>query len=118
MNDRDLKAITKIIVHIEAILGYMKSMKTFEDFNHNQLVVDAVVFNLSQIGEISKYRIAAHTKEIYTQIPWNEMYGFRNRIMHDYDQINMNIVYDTIKDDLPDLLKQLTQMMNENDKQI
>ncbi|MBU1020258.1 MAG: DUF86 domain-containing protein [Firmicutes bacterium] len=96
----------------------MKSTKTFEEFNHNQLVVDAVVFNLSQIGEISKYRISSHTKETNNHIPWNEMYGFRNRIIHDYDQINMNVVYDTIIEDLPQLLKQLIQMMNENEKQI
>jgi len=118
MNDRDFKATTRIIAHIETILGYMKSAKTFEEFNQNQLVVDAVVFNLTQIGEISKYRISSLTKEINNHIPWNEMYGFRNRIIHDYDQINMNIVYDTIKDDLPELLKQVIQMMYENEKQI
>jgi len=116
MNDRDFKAITKIIIHIEAILCYIKSTKKFEEFNHNQLVVDAVVFNLSQIGEISKYRISSDTKETNNHIPWNEMYGFRNRIIHDYDQINMNVVYDTIIEDLPKLLKQLIQMMKEDEK--
>ncbi len=118
MNDRNLKSITRIIIHLENIFVYMKTINTFEDFNHNQLVVDAIVFNLSQIGEISKYRVSENLKESNKQIPWHEMYGFRNRIVHDYDQINMNVVYDTIIEDLPQLLKQLIQMMNENEKQI
>jgi uncharacterized protein with HEPN domain len=46
------------------------------------------------------------------------MYGFRNRIIHDYDQINMNVVYETIIEDLPELVKKLIQMMNRNEKQI
>ncbi|WP_430757356.1 HepT-like ribonuclease domain-containing protein [Peloplasma aerotolerans] len=43
------------------------------------------------------------------------MYGFRNRIIHDYDQINMSVVYDTVKEDLPILLKQLIDLKNSND---
>jgi uncharacterized protein with HEPN domain len=54
MNDRDVKAIKRIITHIENILDYVKSIHSLEDFTHNQLVVDAVVFNLAQIGEIAK----------------------------------------------------------------
>ncbi|MBN2794410.1 MAG: DUF86 domain-containing protein, partial [Clostridia bacterium] len=94
MNDRDTKAIKRIVAHIESILHYVKSIQSLEDFTHNQLVVDAVVFNLAQIGEISKHRVSSTLKDIHVDVPWHEMYGFRNRIIHDYDQINMNIVYD------------------------
>ena len=116
MNDRDLKAISRVIVHIEKIQDYMRTIITIDDFNHNQLVVDAVVFNLSQVGEISKYRISANLKESNIHIPWHEMVGFRNRIVHDYDQINMNIVYDTIQEDLPIVLKQLIDLKTSNEK--
>lgn len=112
MNDRDIKGISRIIVHIENILDYMKKINSVKEFNKNQLVVDAVVFNLSQIGEISRYRISSSLKESVINIPWHEMYGFRNRIVHDYDQINMNVVYDTVKEDLPYLLDQLINLKN------
>jgi hypothetical protein len=115
MNDRDLKAISRIIVHIEHILDYMKEINSIEEFNQNQLVVDAVVFNLSQVGEISKYRVSENLKDSTKQMPWHEMYGFRNRIVHDYDQINMNVVFDTIEEDLPNLLAQLTNLKNSID---
>ena len=115
MNDRDIKAIKRIIGHIENILDYVKSINSLEDFTHNQLVVDAVAFNLAQIGEISKYRISSNLKDTYISVPWFEMYGFRNRIIHDYDQINMNIVYDTVKEDLPNLLEQLRNLINSSE---
>jgi uncharacterized protein with HEPN domain len=92
----------------------MKSVKSLYDFSQNQLVVDAVVFNLSQIGEISKFRVSSNLKEWSKHIPWHEMYGFRNRIVHDYDQINMSVVYDTVQEDLPTLLKQLIVILNSN----
>jgi uncharacterized protein with HEPN domain len=114
MNDRDIKGISRIIVHIEFILDYMKEINSSEAFNQNQLIVDAVVFNLSQIGEISRYRISSSLKDSTINIPWHEMYGFRNRIVHDYDQINMNVVYDTVKEDLPNLLAQLISLKNGN----
>ncbi|MBN2300272.1 MAG: DUF86 domain-containing protein [Acholeplasmataceae bacterium] len=43
------------------------------------------------------------------------MYGFRNRIIHDYDQINMNIVYDTVKEDMPSLIVQLRNLVNSSE---
>ena len=44
-------------------------------------------------------------------IPWHAMYGLRNRMVHDYDQINMNIVYDTVKDDIPYLRDEIIKIM-------
>lgn len=102
-------------MHIENILEYMKPIISLDDFNQNQLIVDAVVFNLSQIGEISKFRVSPSIKEMSKHIPWHEMYGFRNRIIHDYDQINMSVVYDTVKEDLPILLKQLIDLKSSKD---
>jgi uncharacterized protein with HEPN domain len=110
MSDRDIKGISRIIFHIEFILDYMKGINSSEEFNQNQLFVDAVVFNLSQIGEISRYRISSSLKDSAINILWHEMYGFRNRIIHDYDQINMNVVYDTVKEDLPNLLAQFINL--------
>lgn len=45
-------------------------------------------------------------------VPWHGMYGFRNRIIHDYDQINMNIVYDTVKEDLYNLVEELRKLID------
>lgn len=44
------------------------------------------------------------------------MYGFRNRIVHDYDQINMSVVYDTVQEDLPTLLKQFISLKSSKEQ--
>jgi uncharacterized protein with HEPN domain len=111
MNDRDLKTLKRIIRHIESIIDYMKPIQTLDEFTDSQLIVDAVVFNLAQIGELSKNKISSSLKQEYKDIPWFDIYGFRNRIIHDYDQIIMSIVYDTIIEDLPPLLEQLKNLI-------
>ena len=61
------------------------------------------------MGEIS-HKIHPNFKEIYPHIPWNELYGLRNRIIHDYDGVNLRLVWEIISDDLPELLDQLQQI--------
>ena len=40
-------------------------------------------------------------------IPWNAMYGLRNRIVHDYGNVDLNIVFETLKNDIPELLEMI-----------
>ena len=55
--------------------------------------------------------IVKHMKNVeeYKQkrrmIPWNAMYGMRNRIVHDYGNVDLKVVYETLKNDIPDLLE-------------
>ena len=42
-----------------------------------------------------------------SSLPWNELTGLRNRIVHDYGNIDLNIVFDTLKYDIPELLEML-----------
>ena len=40
-----------------------------------------------------------------SNIPWNAIYGLRNRIVHDYGSVDLNVVYETLKNDIPELLQ-------------
>ena len=57
--------------------------------------------------------IVNHTKEISQEelenedIPWTDIYGLRNRIVHDYGNVDISVVYDTLKEDIPDLLEKI-----------
>lgn len=46
-------------------------------------------------------------KEKRGYIPWNAMYGLRNRIVHDYGNVDLNIVFETLKNDIPELLEMI-----------
>ena len=73
------------------------------------MLVEATVFNLMQIGELSKVALSDEVKMQFSSIPWTQLYGMRNRTVHGYAGVNMNIVWDTIQMDLPKLLEELQQ---------
>ena len=47
-------------------------------------------------------------RESAGELPWNELIGLRNRIVHDYGNVDLNIVFETLKYDIPDLLERLS----------
>ena len=71
------------------------------------MLVEATVFNLMQIGELAKESLGDEAKAQITTILWNQLYGMRNRIVHGYSGINLNIVWDTISQDIPTLREEL-----------
>ena len=58
----------------------------------------------------------AEFEEQYPSIPWRVMYGLRNKIVHDYEGVNLVLIWDIIKEDLPELKKQLEELNEKFDK--
>ena len=73
--------------------------------------VEATVFNLMQIGELAKTSLSDETKEQITAIPWRQIYGMRNRIVHGYDGVNVLIVWETVSEDIPQLNRELAKIL-------
>ena len=71
------------------------------------MLVEATVFNLMQIGELAKSALSDAAKAQISTIPWVQLYGMRNRIVHGYSGVKMNIVWDTVQIDLPKLKEEL-----------
>jgi len=74
--------------------------------------VEASVFNFMQLGELAKTSLDDETKEKLSTIPWNQIYGLRNRIVHGYSGVNMQIVWDTIENDIPALQSELGKYLD------
>jgi uncharacterized protein with HEPN domain len=72
------------------------------DFNKNELVQDAVIRNIEIIGEATK-KISNELKTTYIEIPWREMAGMRNKLIHDYMGVDVEVVWKTIEIDLPEI---------------
>lgn len=98
--------IQKIIGYIEKIIGYCEGVTEYNEFISNSMLFESCVFNLSQIGELANKLDGSFTDK-YSDISWHALYGLRNRIVHDYDGVNFVLVWDIIKDDLPDLVNKL-----------
>ena len=68
------------------------------------------MFRLIQIAENSD-KLTPEFKEAHSDIPWHAMRGMRNRIVHDYGEVDLSIVYDTVIVDLPELLKDIEKIL-------
>lgn len=112
MNARNEKTLTKILNHINKIQKYMKEVKSFDEFDGDSLKKDAVVFNLIQIGELSNKKLTDDFKKTHESIPWLQIYGLRNRIVHYYDSIHSKLVFQTITHDLIKLAKEIKMLLN------
>lgn len=90
---------------IVTILTYTKGLSE-NDFYENNLIKDAVIRNFEIIGEASK-RISKQTRLEYPQVPWAQMAGMRDKLIHDYIQVDLQRVWDVVDKILPDLKRDI-----------
>jgi len=91
-----------ILEAIKAIESY--SVSSYDEFVDDHKSQDAILYNLIIIGEAAN-QISEEFQEKHHTIPWSSMIGTRNIIVHGYDQVKLQIVWEILQRDL-DLLKQ------------
>ena len=110
MSKREWKLFVEDIVEsIELIEQYIEDLE-FNDFRKDRKTIDAVVRNFEIIGEASKY-IPDYIKGKYTDVDWIGIVGLRNRIVHEYFGISIEIVWNIVKQELPKLKKPMKQIL-------
>lgn len=92
--DDIINAMTKA----EQFIGNM----TFEDFKEDEKTAFAVVRALEIIVEATK-KLPESLKSKYPKIPWREISGMRNKLIHEYFGVNLRVVWDTVKKDIPNI---------------
>ena len=104
------------IKHIYDECSYIISVSTNlskDEFLDNETLKRAVVRNLEIIGEATK-KIPADFKVKWDTIQWKNMAGMRDRLIHDYIGVNYSIVWDVVKNKIPDLHSQLSEVLNQD----
>ncbi len=104
----DLYYLKKIVTNLEFLIVHTKG-KSKKQIESDELLIDSIMFRLVQISENSD-KLTEIFKTAYPTLPWKDIKGMRNRIVHDYGFIDMTIIYDTITVDIPkmyELLKEL-----------
>lgn len=105
----DLIYLKHIVDAIEKVDGYLGIIK-FGDFEKNDLVINATIRQLEIIGEAAA-RISKEFKARNKNVPWMEIIGMRNRLIHEYFGVDVKVVWETSKKDLPELKEELLKIL-------
>ncbi len=100
--------IKKIITDLKFVLKHTESLSQ-EDLKKNEILIDSVMFRLIQISENSD-KLTDDFKSQYAFVPWRAIKGMRNRIVHEYGNVDLTVVYNTVKNDIPELLGELEEL--------
>ena len=98
--------LSDIIEAIDRIGQYISGM-SFDAFSEDQKTIDAVVRNLEIIGEAVR-RLPDDYKDSHPDIEWHKVIGLRNRIVHAYFGIDLQIIWQIVGKDLPTLRQTLS----------
>lgn len=106
----DQTYLTHILDRIERIEVYTQGEK--EQFFQSFLVQDGVIRSFEVIGEVVK-RLSRDLRQRYPQVPWRQIAGFRDVLIHDYMEIDLDEVWNGIERDLPELKQRVLQILQE-----
>ena len=103
------------VVYIQQILESVAKIESFVNgLDREKFIVDtktqsAIIMQLTLIGEVAK-KVSSKTKEL-VNLPWKDIAGFRDQAIHNYIEIDLDVVWDTIVTDIPILKKELQKLV-------
>ena len=100
-----------ILDGVEKIKRYTREM-TYEEFVDDSKTVDAVLRNFEVIGEAAK-NVPDEIRQEYDDVPWSEMTGMRDKLIHGYATVELQIVWTTIQEEVPSLGAQIESVRDE-----
>jgi len=109
MTGKDRIILQKISTYIDDVEQYVGGF-SFEKFKADKKTLSACAFSVSQIGELAK-EISEETQKLYADIPWKSIRGMRNKIVHDYENIDLAVLWGTVTKSLPELSRQIDSVL-------
>lgn len=109
MNDRDRLRVLHILDAAERISTYLSGIDR-EGFVSNRMLQDAVIRNLEIIGEAC-VNLTPEFRDAHTAVPWLKASGIRNRLVHGYFDVDLNVVWQTTSEALPPFVAQVRAIL-------
>jgi uncharacterized protein with HEPN domain len=108
--NRDKRYLSDILECISQIEEYTVDGK--ETFIGSRLIQDATIRNFEIMGEATK-RLSEQLRTTHSNVPWKQMAGFRDVLIHDYLRVDRDEVWDVVASNLPDLRVRIEQILQE-----
>ncbi len=111
MEHKDLIRLNHMLDSTTAILSFVKG-KRRASLNTNRLLRSGILREFEILGEAAN-QISKKTKDQFPEIPWKQLVGMRNRLIHAYFDTDLDIIWKTIRDYLPAFSRQLQNIISE-----
>ncbi|MDI6735527.1 MAG: DUF86 domain-containing protein [bacterium] len=117
MKNRDIRDyLQDILDSIREVKEFIENME-FEDFAEDKKSINAVVRSLEVIGEAAK-KIPDNLREKYPQIPWKRMAGMRDKLIHEYWGVDLEIVWEVINSELPPISPLIQKVLGDMEERL
>lgn len=108
---RDAATLIDMIRASQSAIEFLSGMDE-ESFYNNLTAVSAVNYQIAVLGEAA-VRLSRSLRARYAHIPWRDVIGMRNHLIHGYDDVALTDVWDVVKRDLPVLIEQLRSIQRD-----
>ena len=105
----DIVRLQHMLEHAREAVAMIEG-KGRADLRRERMLELALVRLIEVVGEAAA-RVSPEGQAKYTSIPWPQVVGMRNRLIHGYDQVDLDVLWDTIEDDLPPLITELKKIL-------
>ncbi|ODT88403.1 HepT-like ribonuclease domain-containing protein [Phenylobacterium sp. SCN 70-31] len=109
LGDRDRALVLDMILAAEDALGFVAGfdVKTFAGSKLHQNA--ATIRSIEVVGEAAG-RLSPECRQAHDDVQWSEIIGMRHRLIHGYDKVSLDLVWQVLQEDLPDLLQALRRI--------
>lgn len=111
MKKDDFVYLRHILDAISRIEQYVQGVR-YEDFMDDHLVQDGVIRQIEIMGEATK-RLSKEIRERHSEMPWKDLAGMRDKLIHHYFGVDLDAVWDTLEKDIPVLKERLGNIVQE-----
>jgi len=108
---RDDAILLDIVNAARMILQFIKGL-TKDQFMADKKTQSSVLYQITIIGEAAR-RLSTEFRVRHSHIPWPLIMGMRNKLIHEYDDVDLHEVWKTIKDDIPDLISRIEPLLKQ-----
>jgi uncharacterized protein with HEPN domain len=112
---RDKEYLSDVREAMHRVVAYVQGL-TFEEFMNDAKTQDAVIRNLQVMGDAIK-KLSSRLREAHPEIPWREIAGMRDKVVHEYFGINYDIVWTVVDQEVPMLLLQIDDIADQESRE-